>query len=123
LSTESIPNSRTKEARRERSRERRKLNRVADDLYNEKLIARRHEHKRLAMKVLGGKCWVCGGEYHASVYDFHHLDPKLKEVTPAKLLASRDFAVVLTEIRKCALLCANCHRLVHAGMATVRRHK
>jgi len=61
----------------------------------------------------GGKCSSCGGVFHQSVYDFHHLDPKDKhKYTPGQLF-TRKKETIETELNKCILLCSNCHRVLH----------
>lgn len=61
-------------------------------------------------------CTDCGNYYLACVMDFDHLDPKQK-ILGVSTAASRGWGWVrlLTEIDKCELVCANCHR--------VRTHK
>jgi len=57
-------------------------------------------------------CVVCG-EDDPIVIDFHHIDPKEKSFTIGRGGYSKE--KVKEEIDKCACLCANCHRRVHAG--------
>lgn len=59
-------------------------------------------------------CKICN-ENEPCALDFHHLDPSQKEFTPA-ILVSHPTRVLKSEIRKCIVLCANCHRKVHAGI-------
>ena len=70
---------------------------------------RRFEVKRRAVEALGGKCSVCG--YNRSIYalDFHHIDPSTKSFNISGAHA-RSWARIEEEIKKCVLLCANCHR-------------
>lgn len=57
-------------------------------------------------------CQICG-EDHPACLDFHHRDPREKEVSVgAAVRHSR--AKLLREIAKCDVLCANCHRKHHA---------
>lgn len=60
---------------------------------------------------LGGKCFDCAGVFHRSVYDFHHRDPSSKVDSISNLLRSPD--KLKEELKKCDLLCANCHRIRH----------
>ena len=60
---------------------------------------------------LGGKCLDCSGEFHRSVYDFHHRDPAGKVDAISNLLSAPD--KLKEELKKCDLLCANCHRIRH----------
>lgn len=57
-------------------------------------------------------CIVCG-ESSLECLDFHHIEDKYLEV--AKLRRMGSFKQVKEEILKCVVLCANCHRKVHAG--------
>jgi len=76
-----------------------------------KLLWRRGIKARL-VDYFGGKCSACNTEYHQSVFDFHHLDPNEKE---GQINSYNNYEDSLEEAKKCVMLCANCHRLVHAG--------
>lgn len=71
--------------------------------------------KRKAVEYKGGKCIDCGLQTDKYiVYDFHHLDPKLKDVKIAEMIHKRkNFEVIKIELDKCVLLCSNCHRIRH----------
>jgi hypothetical protein len=56
-------------------------------------------------------CYYCG-ESEAVVLDFHHVFDKRFTVTSA-LETHKSLDEILTEIRKCVILCANDHRRVH----------
>jgi hypothetical protein len=63
-------------------------------------------------------CERCG-ETDWRTLDFHHRDPQQKLGDVPKLLASgRSLKVVLHEIEKCDVLCANCHRKETYGKET-----
>lgn len=68
----------------------------------------------LLISMMGDKCLMCGKSYPARVYDFHHRDPIQKKF-PVKGKARSNGLTdeVITEARKCDLLCVNCHRSVH----------
>ena len=79
---------------------------------------KRIENKTKAIAHMGGKCADCvkqgrDGVFPLAAFDFHHLDPAQKEHKPSALLM-KEWAVFKTEIDKCELLCANCHRIRHA---------
>jgi hypothetical protein len=61
-------------------------------------------------------CLLCH-ERDADCLDFHHRDPALKTVSIARMIrmGKPTEAEVRAEIAKCVVLCANCHRKVHAG--------
>ena len=80
------------------------------DEFNRKQRELLQEAKAKAVEEMGGCCQDCGGVFHQSVYDFHHLDPSTKDANPSKLLKSKKGR---EELKKCILLCANCHRLRH----------
>lgn len=58
------------------------------------------------------KCTTCGFA-HPAALDFHHEDPSKKEANIHNLLQSGRFTKVYEEIKKCIVLCANCHRIHH----------
>jgi hypothetical protein len=59
------------------------------------------------------KCEICG-ESHPSCIDFHHKDPKRKEAA-IHIVANKGWSwkKIMTEIEKCQIVCANCHRKIH----------
>lgn len=75
------------------------------------------EMKHLAVLFLGGLCKDCG-LFHPEfpeIFDFHHMDPAIKDDKVSSLIArGRKWEVILAELLKCVLLCANCHRIRHA---------
>ncbi len=70
------------------------------------------DRKRKAVELSGGKCQDCGYNKNLSVFDFHHLDPSKKEFGWGKL-RQRKWSDIIKELKKCILLCANCHRERH----------
>ena len=72
----------------------------------EKSYYKRTKEKLIEYK--GGKCQVCGYNKCASALEFHHLDPSQKDFTISG--GTKSF-----ENLKCILVCANCHREIHAG--------
>lgn len=55
-------------------------------------------------------CSVCGYNNHAVCLDFHHVEQKTDNINSIK---SGKLQKLFKEIRKCVLLCANCHRIEH----------
>jgi hypothetical protein len=79
---------------------------------NEKRKAKRNELKRRAVEALGGKCQCCGYNKCLAALEFHHLDPKIKDFE----LSQRDsWDKIEVELKKCVLLCSNCHKEAHAS--------
>ena len=59
------------------------------------------------------KCSSCP-ENHPATFDFHHLDPKDKEISVSEVVnGGRSIQNIKKEIEKCIVLCANCHRKLH----------
>jgi len=82
---------------------------------NQRLRSARRLLKSQAVCYLGDACVDCGlrTEY-LSVYDFHHKDPSQKDFNLGRLLGSTcDWDIISSELNKCDLLCANCHRIRH----------
>lgn len=65
-----------------------------------------------AVNLMGGKCQVCGYNKCIGALDFHHIDPSTKE-HGWSTLRKQSRKTVLGEIKKCILVCANCHREIH----------
>lgn len=59
-------------------------------------------------------CAICG-EKETVCLEFHHKDANKKDMSVAEM-RSHSFEKILEEIDKCVILCANCHRKVHAGL-------
>lgn len=64
---------------------------------------------------MGGRCVNCGYSKYIEALDFHHLNPKEKDFNISKV-RSYNFENIKSELAKCVLLCANCHREVHADI-------
>lgn len=62
-------------------------------------------------------CSLCS-ESDPCCLDFHHLGDKKDAVS---VLAQHGYSweTIVEEIKKCLLLCANCHRKVHAGRLSI----
>lgn len=72
----------------------------------------------LIRKQKGGKCQKCGYNTYQGALEFHHIDPTKKDFT----IGDRDFKLkeCIEESKKCVLLCANCHREIHAGLWDIK---
>jgi hypothetical protein len=77
---------------------------------------RRLRLKKLLVESRGGKCQICGYYKCLTALDFHHKDEKTKEFELSQRGLTRSWRKILLEADKCILLCANCHREIHAGM-------
>lgn len=92
-------------------RKRNKLDYVkkAKNKNRKKLLIKR---KQKAIDVLGGECKRCGYKKSIRALTFHHRNPKEKKFD---IGAIKDYAwsKVLKELKKCDLLCFNCHMELH----------
>lgn len=63
----------------------------------------------------GGSCKKCNLSLNDSnyyVFDFHHLNPFDKDPNFSKI-KFRSWKFIISELDKCILVCANCHRTIH----------
>ncbi len=65
------------------------------------------------IELAGGKCMDCGVSYPPWVYDFHHRDPSTKSFQLNMTHMGKLWDTLVTELVKCDLICANCHRTRH----------
>ena len=63
-------------------------------------------------KVFKG-CSHCGYKDNPAALQFHHVDPskKLQNVSMIRRSSYSQWKVIKAEIRKCIVLCANCHSI------------
>ena len=92
--------------------------------YNKTIRAEKHkkrikELKLEAIKKLGNKCIKCGYDKNYAALDFHHKNMKEKEYAIADLIHDRKVTKLFIELKKCILLCANCHREIHNPNALI----
>jgi 5-methylcytosine-specific restriction enzyme A len=74
-----------------------------------KLLAARRSRGRLSCDICGLICKVADSDYHDAVFEAHHVRPLSMGITKS------------TKLVDLALLCANCHRLIHRAIAMERR--
>lgn len=70
-----------------------------------------------AYKVERG-CQRCP-ERHPACLELHHPDPAIKEFEPADMVMNVGLAKIRAEADRCVVLCANCHRKLHAEERTL----
>lgn len=79
--------------------------------------SRERERKERLVVMMGGVCKICGFSGNLAAYDFHHPNENYKLLDISRGLRfdnSRFESEVVEEAKKCILLCANCHRTLHA---------
>lgn len=75
-------------------------------------LERWKKRKRKAVEMMGGKCSRCGYCRNYSALEFHHLDPSKKEQELASSIRC-SWSKFVEELKKCILVCSNCHREEH----------
>lgn len=81
---------------------------------------RRVKIKELSIEYKGGKCEKCGYNKCKDALDFHHLDPNEKDFGIGHKGYTRAWEKIKVELDKCILVCANCHREIHAELNKIK---
>lgn len=91
--------------------------------YSSISLLQRLELKRRAVARMGGRCTLCGYDKCMRALEFHHRERENKQFSISTFIGAKAFehgieevwAQVVEELKKCVLLCANCHREVEDG--------
>jgi hypothetical protein len=92
----------------------------------EKVVKRRNQNrydKKTKLKnSVGGKCQICGYLKYQGALHFHHIDPTQKKFIISDATARKKYSQeeIEAEIRKCVLVCANCHAEIHGGIVKLQ---
>ena len=75
----------------------------------------RGRHRRqLLIQDKGGRCARCGYSRNGAALAFHHLDPATKSFgIDIRVCSNTTWETLVSEARKCSLLCLNCHAEIH----------
>lgn len=73
----------------------------------------RKRKKEYAIQQFGGKCQICGYNKCVEALEFHHIDENGKKYNPSNIIIAKSWESAAEELKRCILLCANCHREVH----------
>ena len=76
-------------------------------------MANKKNLKQTAIKYMGGECIVCGYKRCSAALHFHHLNTWEKDY---EISSKSNWYDIEKELKKCVLLCANCHAETHAGI-------
>jgi hypothetical protein len=79
--------------------------------------ARRKKVRQMAVEYKGGKCEICGYYRCVDALEFHHNDFFEKRFGISEKGCTRSWKEVMGELDKCIMICANCHRELHAKLA------
>lgn len=74
----------------------------------------RKRSKQRIIDSMGGKCQICSYHKSTRALVLHHFDPSKKELSFGAIRANpRSWDKIVVELRKCVLLCSNCHLELH----------
>lgn len=80
--------------------------------YRERIKAKAARRAHWINKYKQAKgCEICGYNLHPVALDFDHLDPEAKEFNLHKRNIHINLKRFMNEIRKCRIVCSNCHRI------------
>lgn len=79
---------------------------------------RGEQYKLILIEEYGSKCVFCGYNKCRTALEFHHINPenKLFNIDCEK----KGINKLKEEAKKCLLVCANCHREIHAGVLSLK---
>ena len=75
----------------------------------------------MAVEYKGGRCILCGYNRSVEAFDLHHIQSSGKEFGLSSEGLTHSWQRTKAEADKCALVCANCHRELHAGIVQLPR--
>lgn len=90
------------------------------EYFKRAVTKRRKAVKQKVVEYKGCVCSLCGYARCVDALDLHHIDATTKEFGISSGGLTRSWEKVRTEADKCILVCANCHREIHAGMVEVQ---
>lgn len=77
----------------------------------------RQRTKDRMIEAMGGKCQCCGYNLCTRALAFHHVNPEEKDFSFGALRANpTQWVNVVNELKKCILVCHNCHSEIHDGI-------
>lgn len=84
----------------------------------------RKRTKQRIVDAMGNKCSECGYSVCVDALELHHLDPAHKKFSFGGIRARpRSWNTIVEELKKCIMVCANCHREIEAGVRTPKNLK
>jgi hypothetical protein len=87
---------------------------------SEKVKKWRKSTKNRIVQSMGGKCVCCGYNKCNHALALHHLDPSQKDIALGTIRAnSICWEKIVKELKKCIMVCHNCHSEIHAGITEI----
>lgn len=91
------------------------------DCSNSKKKFWRKTIKHYIVEAFGSQCNICKQSFEDCCYDLHHINPNEKDFTISnyQFNGAKTWLKIRDEVKKCCLVCANCHRLIHNNFITI----
>lgn len=90
---------------------------------SEKVKRWRKNSKNRIVEAMGGECVICGYNKCTTALALHHLDPSKKEIGFGAIRANpQSWNKIVEELRKCILVCSNCHAEIHEGITEIPKN-
>ena len=81
----------------------------------------RKRTKQRIVDAMGAKCSECGYSSCVDALELHHLEPSNKKFSFGGIRARpRSWKTIVEELKKCIMVCANCHREIEAGVRVAK---
>jgi hypothetical protein len=95
-----------------------------EDLYKNQQKYRDRNHDKMWEYLSNKKCVDCGTD-DLRVLEFDHLPEHKKEFDIAKSISgsTRSWDKILNEIKKCDVVCSNCHKIRTMTRGNYKRYK
>lgn len=78
---------------------------------------RREIIKQKTFELIGyDRCKLCNYNKYDFNLSFHHLDMIKKDINISRIQSLKEIEKIKNELKKCILVCENCHREIHAGL-------
>lgn len=87
---------------------------------SEKVKSWRKRTKARIVEAMGKSCSICNYNKCFDALALHHLNPEEKELSLGGIRSSpKSWEKIVKELRKCILVCHNCHSEIHNGITKV----
>lgn len=79
--------------------------------------------KKWGLEYKGHSCQCCGYDACTEALEFHHVDETTKSFNLSDHNIKLDWPIIKKELDKCIVVCANCHREIHAKIRYIEVKK
>jgi len=80
----------------------------------------RKRTKERLTRAFGSACGICSYNKCLESMQFHHLNPKEKDFAISSATSRiRSWSRIVEEVKKCVMLCGNCHTELHHGFTSL----